>query len=189
MTTTRESVRRAAAAALAAREPDRDAVGTRRTIVIERIEPQLDGGVHPVKRVVGDQLLVTADIFADGHDLLDAAILLRADDEREWREAPMRPIDNDRWSGHIELLRNRWHAYAVEAWRDAFGSWRHGLQRKREASVPVPVEIEEGRLLVEAALARAERAEAAEDVLLLRGALADPQAREVRDDAGRRARE
>ena len=172
MTTTRESVRRAAAAALAAREPDRDAVGTRRTIVIERIEPQLDGGIHPVKRVVGDQLLVTADIFADGHDLLDAALLVRADDEREWREGPMRPIDNDRWSGHIELLRNRWHAYAIEAWRDVFGSWRQGLQRKREAGVAVPVEIEEGRLLVESALSRAERAEAAEDVLLLRGALA-----------------
>ncbi len=172
MTTTRESVRQAAAAALEAREPGPGAVGTRRTIVIERIEPQLDGGIHPVKRVVGDQLLVTADIFADGHDLLDAALLLRADDERDWREAPMRPIDNDRWSGHVELLRNRRHTYLVEAWRDAFGSWRHGLHRKREASVAVPVEIEEGRLLIEAAVARAERAESADDVRLMRGALA-----------------
>ncbi|HET6745883.1 MAG TPA: maltotransferase domain-containing protein, partial [Candidatus Limnocylindria bacterium] len=54
------------------REPDAEAIGTRRTIVIERIEPQLDSGRDPVKRVVGDELLVTADIFGDGHDLLDA---------------------------------------------------------------------------------------------------------------------
>jgi starch synthase (maltosyl-transferring) len=171
MTTMKESVRRAAAAALAAREPDADAVGTRRTIIIERIEPELDGGRYPVKRVVGDQLIVTADIFADGHDLLDAAILLRADDEADWREAPMRPIDNDRWSGHVELTRNRWHRYAIEAWRDAFGSWRHGLHRKVEARVAVPVELEEGRILLEATLARAEEAEAADDVRLIRAAL------------------
>ena len=152
----KESVRRAADRVLTAREPGADAIGTRRGIVIERIEPELDGGRHPVKRVVGDQLLVTADIFADGHDLLDAALLVRADDEGEWREAPMRPIDNDRWSGHIELLRNRRHVYAIEAWRDAFGSWRDGLRKKLDASVPVPNELEEGRVLLEWAALHAE---------------------------------
>ena len=172
MTTMKESLRRAVDTVIDAREPDAGAVGTRRSIVIERISPQLDGGRHPVKRVVGDQLLVTADIFADGHDLLDAAILFRADDEETPREFPMRPIDNDRWSGHVELTRNRWHRYAVEAWRDAFGTWLHGLHRKVEAHVPVPVELDEGRILVEATLQRAEHAEAADDVRLLRRALA-----------------
>ena len=171
MTTTKESVRRTIETVRRLREPDADAVGTRRSIVIERISPELDGGRHPVKRVVGDQLLVTADIFADGHDLLDAVLLVRADDEADWREAPMRPIDNDRWSGHVELLRNRWHRYAVEAWRDAWGSWLHGLQRKVEAGVAVPSELEEGRLLLEATLVRAELAEAGEDVRLLRSAM------------------
>src|SRR5690606_15518115 len=124
MTTTKEGLRRAIAAVIDQPEPGPDAIGTRRSSVIARIQPELDGGRYPVKRVVGDRLLVTADIFADGHDLLDAAILLRADDEEAWTEAPMRPIDNDRWSGRIELTRNRWHAYAVEAWRDVFGTWR-----------------------------------------------------------------
>jgi starch synthase (maltosyl-transferring) len=172
MTTTKESLRRAVAAVIDQPEPGPEAIGTRRAIVIERISPQLDGGRYPVKRVVGDRLLVTADIFADGHDLLDAAILLRADDESSWTEAPMRPIDNDRWSGRVELTRNRWHTYAVEAWRDVFGTWRHGLHKKLEASVPVPVELDEGRILVQGALKRAERAEAATDVQLLRAALA-----------------
>jgi starch synthase (maltosyl-transferring) len=171
MTTTRDSVRRTVAAVAEAREPDADAVGTRRSIVIERIEPQIDAGRHPIKRVVGDQLLVTADIFADGHDLLDAALLIRADDETAHAELPMRPIDNDRWSGHVELTRNRWHHYAIEAWRDEFGTWRQGIGKKVDAAVPVPVEIEEGRILVEAALNRAERSEAGEDVRLMRAAL------------------
>ena len=172
MTTMKESVRRAVRTAIEAREPEADAVGTRRSVMIERISPELDGGRWPIKRVVGDQLIVTADIFADGHDLLDAALRVRADGDEAWREAPMRPIDNDRWSGHIELTRNRWHRYAIEAWRDEFGSWLHGLHKKVEAAVRVPTELEEGRILVEAALGRAERAEAADDVRLLRGALA-----------------
>ncbi len=171
MTTTRASVRRAIATVVEPSEPGADAIGSRRSIIIERIAPELDGGRYPVKRVVGDQLLVTADIFADGHDLLDAAILIRADDETSWRRAPMRPIDNDRWSGHVELLRNRRHAYAVEAWRDAFGSWREGLRKKLEAGVAVPNEIEEGRLLLEAALRRSEEAEAGDDALRIRAAL------------------
>jgi starch synthase (maltosyl-transferring) len=172
MTTTRASVRRAIATVAAPAEPEAGALGSRRSIIIERIAPELDGGRYPVKRVVGDQLVVTADIFADGHDLLDAAILLRADDETAWRRAPMRPIDNDRWSGHVELLRNRRHAYKVEAWRDAFGSWRDGLRKKLEAGVAVPNELEEGRLLLEAALRRTEEAEAGDDALHIRAALA-----------------
>ncbi len=183
MTTMKESARRVAQAVIDAREPDADEVGTRRSIVIERISPQLDGGRYPVKRVVGDQLLVTADIVADGHDLLDAALLVRADDEEAWHEAPMRPIEDDRWSGHVELTRNRWHRYAVEAWRDGYGSWRQGLHKKVEAGVPVATEIEEGRLLIEDTLARAERAEAADDLRVLRSALAT--LRRARSEAGR----
>ena len=181
----KESARRVAQAVADAREPGADEVGTRRSIVIERVSPQLDGGRYPVKRVVGDQLLVTADLIADGHDLLDAALLVRADDEDAWREAPMRPIENDRWSGHVELTRNRRHRYAVEAWRDAYGSWRHGLHKKVEAGVPVATELEEGRILVEGALARAERAEDADGLRAMRDALA--AMRRARSEAGRLA--
>jgi starch synthase (maltosyl-transferring) len=171
MTTTKQSLRRAARSVPPRVDPGPDAIGTRRSIVIERISPQLDGGRHPVKRVVGDVLQVTADIFADGHDLLDAGLLVRADDEPEWREAPMRYVDNDRWSGSVEVTRNRWHTYAVEAWRDAFGSWRDGFDKKVAAAVDVAVEVEEAVILLEAALLRAESSEAGPDARLIRAAL------------------
>jgi starch synthase (maltosyl-transferring) len=199
MTTTRSSLRRAGRAALAGRpargrapstgdgvtvvEAGPDAIGTRRSIVIERVEPQLDGGRHAVKRVVGDTLLVTADIFADNHDLLDAALLVRGDDERAWRETPMRLIDNDRWSGTARLLRNARHRYTIESWRDAFGTLRRALLRKVEGKVPYLVEIEEGRILVEAALARARPS--SRDAATMRGAL--ETLRRARSDASRAA--
>jgi starch synthase (maltosyl-transferring) len=191
MTTLRSSVKQVAAAVVAnrandetsGREPGADAVGTRRSVVIERLWPQLDGGRHPVKRIVGDELSVTADIFADNHDLLDAELMIRADDEADWRRSPMRLIDNDRWSGSADLTRNRWHLYTVEAWRDQFGTWRQGLGRKVAAGVPVPSELEEGWLLLEAASHRAEAAGASEDARRLAEAVA--RSRRARSEANR----
>ena len=171
------------------REPDANAIGTRRTIVIERIEPRLDSGRDPVKRVVGDELLVTADILADGHDLLDAALQLRADapgTRATWRETPMRLVDNDRWSGSIRLDRNARHRYAIEAWRDQFGSLRAALLKKIEGDVDFAVELEEARLLLEAAQARAESRRAGQvDAAAISGALA--VLHRARSDAGRAA--
>ncbi|MFN2484881.1 MAG: alpha-1,4-glucan--maltose-1-phosphate maltosyltransferase [Candidatus Limnocylindria bacterium] len=130
-------------------------LGTLRTIVIERVGPELDGGRHPVKRVVGDRFTVSADIFAEGHGLLDAALLVRADNERVWHEEPMRLVDDDRWSATVTLTTNRRHRYTIEAWRDEFGSWREAFEKNLAAGHPVTADLEEGRLVVEAAAARA----------------------------------
>src|SRR5579859_2492389 len=179
MTTTRASLRRVAERAPAIPppsttpdEPAAGAVGTRRTIAIERVDPELDGGRHAVKRIVGDTLLVTADIFADGHDLLDAVLLLRAEGERRWHETPMRLVDNDRWSGRVELEAIGRHRYTIEAWRDAWGSWRNGLRKKVEAEVGVATELAEGRLLLEAAISRADATGAGRDATAMRLAMA-----------------
>src|SRR5438132_1056634 len=154
-----------------AQEPGPEAVGTRRSIVIERVSPEIDGGRHAIKRVVGDQLLVTADIFADGHDLLDAVLQVSADDEGAWREIPMRLIENDRWSASTPLERVGRHRYTIEAWRDAWGSWREGLLKKVDAKVPVATELAEGRLLLNGAIARAEVAGGRADLNRMREAL------------------
>ncbi|TMB50711.1 MAG: DUF3416 domain-containing protein, partial [Chloroflexi bacterium] len=153
------------------REPGPDEIGTRRTIVIERVSPEIDDGRHAAKRVVGDQLLVTADIVADGHDLLDAVLLLRSEDGTAWREVPMRLIENDRWSARTTLERVGRHRYTIEAWRDAWGTWREGLIKKVDARVPVATELAEGRLLLSAAMARAEAAGARRDLHRMREAL------------------
>ena len=168
MTTARSTRKRAAPTFPTASEPAADAIGSRRSIVIEKIDPELDCGQYPVKRVVGDDLLVTADIFAEGHDLLDAVLLLRGEDESTWTESPMRLVDNDRWSASVRLQRNARHRYTIEAWRDAVGSWRDAIQRKLAAGQAVATEIAEGRVLLAAAQARSHGV----DVRLIADALA-----------------
>ncbi|WP_134499694.1 maltotransferase domain-containing protein [Microvirga pakistanensis] len=120
-------------------------------LVIERITPAVDEGEFPVKRIVGELVRVEADIFGDGHDPLVAALLWRAADEDRWRETRMTLMVNDRWSAEFPLERLGRYEFAVQAWRDPFAIFRSELEKKYAAGLDVTLELEEGRLLVEAA--------------------------------------
>jgi starch synthase (maltosyl-transferring) len=67
----------------------------RTRVVIENLKPEIDGGRFPIKRVVGEKVTVSADIFADGHDSISARLLYRKQKDGEWKEVPMRSIEND----------------------------------------------------------------------------------------------
>jgi starch synthase (maltosyl-transferring) len=137
-------------------------------ILIEEVYPELDGGRFPAKRTVGDTLAVWADILRDGHDVLAAAVLWRTAEDAAWRTAPMRLHDNDRWVGYVPLTANVRYRYTVEAWTDAFASWRADTLKKRAAHQPIEVDLEEGRALVAAVAARAEGTDRALLLRLLR---------------------
>jgi starch synthase (maltosyl-transferring) len=47
---------------------------TKARVIIESVQPQVDGGKFPVKRTVGERVDVTAHIFGDGHDHLRAQV-------------------------------------------------------------------------------------------------------------------
>lgn len=117
-------------------------------IVIESVEPEIDGGRYPAKRVVGDRLVVSADIFRDGHDMCAANLLIRAAGDAVWSSAPMRFHDNDRWVGSAALDRAGRHIYTIEAWTDLYASWRHAISSKHDAGQDIAVELIEGRRLL-----------------------------------------
>jgi starch synthase (maltosyl-transferring) len=126
-------------------------------VVIEEVWPEIDGGRHPVKRVVGDELEVWADIFCDGHERLAACICWREVGARKWREAPMQLVNNDRWRGTFTVDRNTRYVYTIEAWRDRFATWREDFLKKRDAGQDIALELLEGRELVHAAAEGAPR--------------------------------
>jgi starch synthase (maltosyl-transferring) len=118
---------------------------------IEQIYPSIDGGRFAVKRIVGERLEVWADVLRDGHDQLGAALLWRAEAETEWRRAPMRFQEQDRWSGSFTPGGLGRHWYAIEAWTDEFLTWRHGFLLKQQAGTATAVDAAEGAELVRAA--------------------------------------
>ena len=138
------------------RDADLDArrLGATR-IAIEAILPQVPDGAFAVKRLVGEHVTVSADIIADGHEVFAAELRWRADDETEWHRAAMRLVTNDRWATTFVPARVGRHLVTVQAWWDAWGTFRHDLSVKHAAGQNVTLEIDEGRSLIKAALARA----------------------------------
>jgi starch synthase (maltosyl-transferring) len=143
---------RVAATASTAKEARRrmDVLAENR-IAIEAVYPELDGGRHAVKRTIGDVIDIQADIFADGHEKIAAAVKYRLVGDARWREAPMRFVDNDRWQGRIAPNRiGRWQ-FVIEAWRDLYATWRDEVAKKRDAGLNIALELIEGRQLVDRA--------------------------------------
>src|SRR5687768_14215247 len=103
-------------------------------VTIECVTPELDGGRFPVKRVVGDVVEVSADIFKEGHELLAGRLLFQGPGDVEWRIAPLVfDFDTDRWYAAFTADRvGRW-MFTVEAWTDVVGTWRSGLKKKVDA--------------------------------------------------------
>lgn len=116
-------------------------------LIFANVAPSLEQGRFAVKRCIGDLVAVEADIICDGHDKLAARLLWRTTDKQEWHAVPMLPLGNDRWRAPLPLSRLGRHIFTIEAWHDAYGSWRDEVQKKRAAGRNLTLEIEEGRLL------------------------------------------
>ncbi len=127
-------------------------------VAIENPSPVVDDGTLPVKRTVGEGVTVEVDVVCDGHDKLAVALQWRGPPDDEPREARMRPLGNDRYAASFPLPALGRYRYRVQAWRDAFESFRDELGKKHAAAVPIELEMIEGTRLVERVMAGTEGA-------------------------------
>ena len=118
-------------------------------IAIESVSPAVDQGRFATKRLFGEMINVTADIFVDGHGVLAADVVWRAVDEIDWQHAPMRPLGNDRWTGVFQPRRVGRHEFSIEAWADEYAALAHAIGVKAAAEQDRAIETEELRRLVE----------------------------------------
>src|SRR5262245_18874914 len=81
----------------------------RRRVIVEHVTPEIDGGRFPIKRTVGEDVRITADMFADGHDLIAGVARYRFSPEEdppgEWKEVRLAPIGNDSWGASFSVDR------------------------------------------------------------------------------------
>jgi starch synthase (maltosyl-transferring) len=128
--------------------------------VIENVSPSVDGGRFAVKRVLGDTLVVQADVFADGHDEVRAVLAWsREADEWQWQTVEMEPLGNDRWEASFKLAQLGRYHYTVTGWVDHWRTWVHDLAKRVEAGQDVTVDLQIGARIIEAAAARAKDAD------------------------------
>ena len=139
-------------------EPDKhhnDKLTFVRRVVIENVRPEIQSGRFPIKRTIGEQVEVTADVYADGHDILHAILLHRLVSQQHWEEISMQPLMNDRWQANFIVPVEGKHLYTLQAWVDPFQSWSRDFSKKLEAGQDISVDLLTGVQLVQAAAKRA----------------------------------
>ena len=140
----------------------------RKRVVIENVKPEIDGGAFPAKRVVGEKVEVSADIFSDGHDSLSARLLYRRAADAAWTPVPMQPRVNDRWRAEFTVADMGSYIYTVEGWVDHFRTWQRDLKKKLEAGQDLHVDLMTGLKMVDEAAGRAVDNKGREAITLLR---------------------
>jgi starch synthase (maltosyl-transferring) len=127
----------------------------RSRVVIEHVRPEIDGGRFAAKRIVGDRVTVTANIFGDGHDHVAARLLFRKLGDKNWQAVRMEPLGNDIWYAEFATAEMGRYQYTIVAGIDHFDTWRSGFGKKLAAGQDMSVELLNGAGLVEEAAVRA----------------------------------
>ena len=139
----------------------------RRRVVIEEVQPQVDCGRYPAKRILGDVVTVTAAVFGDGHDRVSGRMLYKHLSEDDWRSTTVTPLTNDLWTATFTVDKLGEWRYTIEAWVDHFATWCADLRKRLAAQASsttppssiepqdIPLALRSGALLLHQTAQRA----------------------------------
>lgn len=135
-------------------------------VVIEKVSPEIDGGRFYSKAVLGDSVVVEADIFGDGHDITQAILCYRHEKQKNFREVHFSLPENDRCAASFIADTKGLYICSIKAWVDHTLTWHHGIKRKIAAGEQVAVELAEGAQLLTQMIEQASKADAKQLKLL-----------------------
>lgn len=113
-------------------------------IIIEQVQPQLDGGNFFIKRIINQIVSVSANVFSDGHDVIACMVKYKHEKSIKWNEIRMIHIDNDEWTAEFQVQKQGFYSYFVEGWVDYALNWQHGTERKIKDGQYIKSELLEG---------------------------------------------
>ncbi|TQJ51602.1 alpha-1,4-glucan--maltose-1-phosphate maltosyltransferase [Phycicoccus sp. SLBN-51] len=127
-------------------------------IPVQDVRPVVDHGMRPAKSVVDEVFTVSATVFREGHDAVNASVVL-VDPQGGERVLSMRCTNEglNHWEAEVAADAPGLWSYRVEGWSDPYGTWEHDATIKVNADVDTELMLEEGALVLERALAEVER--------------------------------
>jgi starch synthase (maltosyl-transferring) len=128
-------------------------------VVIESVLPEVDGGRFPITRTPGELVTVSADIFAGGHDVIDAGLQYRKEGDGDWQYEPMQLVTNDRWEAGFRPGSVGVYFYTLRGWVDKFKTWARDLGKKADAGQDLALDLKAGAQFLAAAAERARSAD------------------------------
>ena len=118
-------------------------------VLICGVDPNIEGGKYFAKSTVGATFRVEADLVADGHDKLAGCLLIKHESAKKWQEVALSFLENDRWFAEVEVTKQGFYTYTLEAWMDHAQTWQYGLRKKADAGQQLQVELHDGVALLE----------------------------------------
>lgn len=116
--------------------------------VIDHVQPQINNGRFPIKRVVGEYVDVSASIFGDGHDYLRAKVQYKLQSAKKWQEVEMADEPNDLWTARFQVTKKGRYQYRLVAWVDHLLTWYRGFKKKEADGQDMAVELQIGANLM-----------------------------------------
>ena len=124
----------------------------RKRVVISHIQPVVEEGEFAIKRIIGDEVIVSADIFADGHTDIAVELLFSPKGMENWNPIKMDCLGNDRWQAKFTVSILGRYLYKLQGWIDHFSTWQKDLEKKFNANVDISVELMIGLEWIEKAI-------------------------------------
>jgi starch synthase (maltosyl-transferring) len=124
-------------------------------IPVMDVAPVVDLGRYPAKAVVGEPFEITALVFREGHDALNAEVVLTGPDGTDRPPVRMTPdaTEPDLWRAAVHADEVGDWQFTVQGWSDPVATWRHAAGIKIPAGLDVELMFLEGIRTYEAVLA------------------------------------
>ena len=129
-------------------------------------------GAYPAKAVAHERILISANVFREGHDAVNASVILTAPHgtQRRIDMTQVEPKGLDIWQAHVRMATEGDWTFRIEGWSDPWGTWRHNALAKLPLGMDVELLCLEGRELFNEAAETAEQSRVMPASHLLRAA-------------------
>ena len=120
-------------------------------IPVTKVSPVIEGGAYAAKASVGELVPIRAKVFREGHDAVNASVIVTdpAGNETRHDMTPLEPRGLDPWEAWVRFEVEGAHTFRVEGWSDPWGTWLHNAEAKLPAGVDNELVCMEGRDLFE----------------------------------------
>ncbi|MGG5172754.1 alpha-1,4-glucan--maltose-1-phosphate maltosyltransferase [Pseudarthrobacter sp. J1738] len=121
---------------------------------ITAVQPVVEHGTFPAKATVGEDIVVGATVFREGHDQLGVTAVLFDPRGKEKSRVRMhtprgpRGMGTDRYEALVTPTATGEWTFAIEAWHDQYGTWHHNAEVKIAAGIDVELMLAEGAQLL-----------------------------------------
>jgi len=113
-------------------------------LIIENVQPQINCGHFNIKRVINEIVFISADIFGDAHDVIQAEVEVNHHEDKHNFSLRLQPEVNDVFKGFFHVVHQGYYNYKLLAWVDQPLNWHHGISAKIAVEQYVKSELLEG---------------------------------------------